>query len=155
MLDIERQPRKAKSIPLISLIDVVFQLLIISCSLPASRVRNRWSLHCLRRLRLNLWAEASKAPDMKTLHIYISDTGETFLERDSLGEKDMSDKLSEIFSGKTRPRRACAQRRQSYGRRTGEGARPYLQAPVAANIAVADWVIPSKPVAAGEGRHNG
>ncbi len=154
MLDIERQPRKAKSIPLISLIDVVFTRQIyfmlttsftrsesLELALPAAEAHKPQS-------------EASKAPDMKTLHIYISDTGETFLERDSLGEKDMADKLSEIFTAK--PDRGVLV--LSAGKVTvGELVKvlDHIYSAGGRNIAVADWVIPSKSSASAEGRHNG
>jgi biopolymer transport protein ExbD len=90
MIEIERQLRKFKSIPLISLIDVVFQLLIYFM-LTTSFTRSE-SLE----LAMPPAAEAAKLArqdDSQTLHIYISNNGETFLEQKSMGEQDMSNAL--------------------------------------------------------------
>lgn len=97
MLEIERQPRKAKSIPLISLIDVVFQLLIYFM-LTTSFTRSESLELALPASAEKVPVEVAKGADMKTLHIYISDTGETFLERQSLGEKEMSEELTHLFT---------------------------------------------------------
>ena len=90
MIEIERQYRKFRSIPLISLIDVVFQLLIYFM-LTTSFTRSE-SLE----LSLPAPAEAAKLArqdDAQTLHIYISNNGETFLEQKSIGEQDMAQQL--------------------------------------------------------------
>src|ERR1700761_762194 len=100
MIEIKRQTRRAKSIPLISLIDVVFQLLIYFM-LTTSFTRSE-SLE----LSLPPAAEAAKLArqdDAQTLHIYISNTGETFLEQKSMGEQDMAQELhSELTSNPDR-----------------------------------------------------
>jgi len=92
MIEIERQLRKSKSIPLISLIDVVFQLLIYFM-LSTSFTRSE-------SLELALPSDAPKhleigrgKEDAQTLHIYISNTGETFLEKQSVGEHELLGEL--------------------------------------------------------------
>jgi biopolymer transport protein ExbD len=95
MIEFERQLRKFKSIPLISLIDVVFQLLIYFM-LTTSFTRSE-SLE----LTLPAAAEAAKLArqdDAQTLHIYISNTGETFLEQKSMGEQDMAHELRSLIA---------------------------------------------------------
>lgn len=95
MIEIERQPRKSKTIPLISLIDIVFQLLIYFM-LTTSFTRSE-------SLELSLppaseAAALAKKDDAQTLHIYISNTGETFLERQSMGEQDMAHELKSLIA---------------------------------------------------------
>jgi biopolymer transport protein ExbD len=90
MIEIERQRRKSKTIPLISLIDVVFQLLIYFM-LTTSFTRSE-------SLELSLpaaqdAAKMAKQDDAQTIHIYISNSGETFLERKSMGEEAMLHEL--------------------------------------------------------------
>src|SRR5580692_2508839 len=94
MIEIQRQTRRAKSIPLVSLIDVVFQLLIYFM-LTTSFVKSE-SLELL----LPPAREANKTTikkDEQILHIYISDVGETFIERKSVSEKEMMDELHNVF----------------------------------------------------------
>jgi biopolymer transport protein ExbD len=99
MIDIERQLRKSKSVPLISLIDVCFQLLIyfmlttsftrsesLELSLPAAAQANKKI------------AMSSNREDAKTLHIYISSDGETFLEKKSMNEHDMVEELKSLLA---------------------------------------------------------
>jgi biopolymer transport protein ExbD len=145
MIEIERQLRKSKSIPLVSLIDVVFQLLIYFM-LSTSFTRSE---------SLELALPATEAPknlslgkpkeDAQTLHIYISNNGETFLEQKSINEEDMAKEL--------RARLAVNQDR-------GILLLSANQVPVQVmvhvldriytaggkNIAVADWIIPSAQI---------
>lgn len=141
MVEIERNRRKTKTIPLISLIDVVFQLLIyfmlttsftrtesLELLLPAQAVEQEGS-------------GAAAKPAQKTLHVYISDTGETFLERESLGEKDLADRLATIF--KESPDRGVlvlSAGKVSVGSLVKVLDRIYSAG--GRNIAVADWSIP-------------
>ena len=95
MITIERQTRKSKSIPLISLIDVVFQLLIYFM-LTTSFTRSE-------SLELSLppsaeAAQIAKKNDAQTVHIYISNTGETFLEQKSIGEQEMDHELRSMLA---------------------------------------------------------
>lgn len=138
MLDIARAPRKAKTIPLISLIDVVFQLLIY-LMLTTSFTRSE-SLELALPTAAQQGAEMPK-PAEKTLRIYISDTGETFLERESLGEKEMSEKLSSLLA--TSPDRGVlvlSGGKVSVGTLVKVLDRIYSAG--GRNIAVADWNIP-------------
>lgn len=149
MLEIERLPRKAKSIPLISLIDVVFQLLIYFM-LTTSFTRSE-SLELALPSNAKPSAEASKQTE-KTLHIYISDTGETFLERASVGEKEMMDKLASIFTAS--PNRGVlvlSAGKVSVGALVKVLDRIYSAG--GRNIAVADWIIPKADSAKGAGAH--
>lgn len=94
-MEIQRQVRKSKTIPLISLIDIVFQLLIYFM-LTTSFTRSE-SLE----LALPPSQEAAKSvkqDDAQTIHIYVSDTGETFLERKSIGEQDMARELKAMMA---------------------------------------------------------
>lgn len=146
MMDIERQPRKAKTIPLISLIDVVFQLLIY-LMLTTSFTRSE-SLELALPAATKL-ADAPKQ-DSKTLHIYISDTGETFLERDSLGEKEMSDLLASTFAAAPdRGVLVLSASKVSVGSLVKVLDRIYSAG--GRNIAVADWIIPVQAKGKGNG----
>lgn len=150
MMDIERQPRKAKTIPLISLIDVVFQLLIYFM-LTTSFTRTE-SLELALPAAAKPSAEASNKPPEKTLHIYISDTGETFLERDSLGEKEMAEKLSTVFlESPDRGVLVLSAGKVSVGALVKVLDRIYTAG--GRNIAVADWVIPRSQAKAEEAHH--
>lgn len=150
MMDIERQPRKAKTVPLISLIDVVFQLLIYFM-LTTSFTRTE-SLELSLPAAAKPSAEASNKPPEKTLHIYISDTGETFLERDSLGEKEMGEKLSSMFAeSPDRGVLVLSAGKVSVGALVKVLDRIYTAG--GRNIAVADWVIPRSQAKAGEAHH--
>ena len=91
MIEIERQLRKSKSIPLVSLIDVVFQLLIyfmLSTSFTRSESLELALPEAPKTLQLGKPVE-----DAQTMHIYISNNGETFLEQKSMGEDDMAKEL--------------------------------------------------------------
>jgi biopolymer transport protein ExbD len=140
MVEIERQARKSKTIPLISLIDIVFQLLIYFM-LTTSFTRSE-SLE----LSLPPAAEAAalaKNDDAQTLHIYISNTGETFLEQKSMGEQDMARELKSlialnpdrgvlVFSAAQVPVKVLVRVMDRIYTAGGK------------NIAVADWVIPEQ-----------
>jgi biopolymer transport protein ExbD len=95
MIEIERQLRKFKAIPLISLIDVVFQLLIYFM-LTTSFTRSE-SLELSMPPAVEA-AQLAKQEDAQTLHIYISNNGETFLESKSMGEEDMSRELRSLLA---------------------------------------------------------
>ncbi|MEI6730529.1 MAG: biopolymer transporter ExbD [Pseudomonadota bacterium] len=96
MIEFERQARRAKSIPLVSLIDVVFQLLIYFM-LTSSFTRSE-SLELLLPPAVNAASQAAKNEDAKTIHIYISDLGETFIEQRSVGEQQMVSELKEMLA---------------------------------------------------------
>lgn len=97
MIDIQRQFRKTKSIPLISLIDVVFQMLIYFM-LTTSFTRSE-SLELLLPTTAAPAAVKTELPkDSATLHIYIANSGETFLEKKSLNEQDMAQALHNVMS---------------------------------------------------------
>ncbi len=140
MVDIQRQTRKAKSIPLISLIDVVFQLLIY-LMITTSFTRSE-SLELL----LPPAAEANKPvvakkSDTQTLHIYISDLGETFLEQKSINEQDMSHDLRDIFS-KNPDRGVLVLSANKVSVNVLVRIMDRIYSAGGKNIAVADWIIP-------------
>lgn len=138
MIEIQRQSRRSKSIPLVSLIDVVFQLLIYFM-LTTSFTKTE---------SLELMLPAANDPGKplvlkdtpKTLHIYISDLGETFIENKSMSEQDMSNDLHDIFAAD--PERGVL---------VLSGSKVSVQVLVRVmdriyraggkNLAVADWVI--------------
>lgn len=151
MIEIERQTRKSKTIPLISLIDVVFQLLIYFM-LTTSFTRSE-------SLQLSLppapqAAQLAKADDAQTVHIYISNTGETFIESKSVGEDDMARDLRSlvavnpdrgilILSAAKVPVRVLV---RVMDRIYSAGGK---------NIAVADWVLPTQEGKTVEGGTHG
>jgi biopolymer transport protein ExbD len=97
MIDIQRQTRKTKSIPLISLIDVVFQMLIYFM-LTTSFTRSE-SLELLMPTAAAPTPVKTELPkDAATLHIYIANSGETFLEKKSLNEQDMALALRDLMT---------------------------------------------------------
>jgi len=138
MIEIERLPRKAKTIPLISLIDVVFQLLIYFM-LTTSFTRSESLELALPGSAKAITTQVPKS-DAKTLHIYISNNGETFLERDSLGATEMSEALAKVFM--ETPERGVlvmSASKVSVGSLVKVLDRIYTAG--GKNIAVADWVI--------------
>jgi len=96
MVEFERNARRAKSIPLISLIDVVFQLLIYF--MITSTFTRSESLELLLPPAVNAKSPIAKKEDAKTIHIYISDLGETFIEQRSVGEQQMVSELKEMLA---------------------------------------------------------
>lgn len=96
MIDIQRQVRRSKSIPLISLIDVVFQLLIYFM-LTTSFTKTE-SLELILPPSVDAAKQAVKKDEGQTLHIYIADSGETFLEQKSMSEQDLARELHTIFT---------------------------------------------------------
>ncbi len=150
MIEIERQTRKSKTIPLISLIDVVFQLLIYFM-LTTSFTRSE-------SLELSLptsqdAAKMAKQDDAQTVHIYLSNNGETFLERKSLGEEALSRELRSLVA--LNPDRgilllSAAQVPVNVLVRVMD--RIYTAG--GKNVAVADWVMPQEHSKA-EGKKNG
>lgn len=144
MIEIQRQSRRSKSIPLISLIDVVFQLLIYFM-LTTSFTKTE---------SLELMLPPSNEPGKplvmkdtpKTLHIYISDMGETFIENKSMSEQQMSDDLHEIFAADPdRGVLVLSASRVSVQVLVRVMDRIYRAG--GKNLAVADWVLP--PTATG------
>lgn len=139
MIEIQRQTRRAKSIPLVSLIDVVFQLLIYFM-LTTSFVKSE-SLELL----LPPAREANKAAikkDEQILHIYISDVGETFVERKSVSEREMMDELHDVFAAN--PERGVLV--LSAGKvsvRLLVRVMDRIYTAGGKNLAVADWVMPA------------
>jgi biopolymer transport protein ExbD len=141
MVEIERQTRKSKSIPLISLIDVVFQLLIYFM-LTTSFTRSE-SLE----LSMPPAAEAAKLAkqdDTQTLHIYISNNGETFLEQRSLGEHDMAQELRSLLA--VNPSRGVlVMSAPQVPVKVLVRVMDRIYTAGGKNIAVADWVMPPQP----------
>ncbi len=145
MIEIERQARKSKSIPLISLIDIVFQLLIYFM-LTTSFTRSE-------SLELSLppaieAAKAAKQDDSLTLHIYISNTGETFLEQKSLGEQEMSRELRSLIALNP-DRGVLVLSAAEVPVKVLVRVMDRIYTAGGKNIAVADWIIPAaapKPV---------
>jgi biopolymer transport protein ExbD len=151
MIDIERQPRKAKSIPLVSLIDVVFMLLIY-LMLTTSFTRSE-SLELALPAAATSVVDPAKQPVMKTLHIYISNTGEIFLERKSLSEQQMSEELTGLFTeSPDRGVLVLSASKVSVGSLVKVLDRIYSAG--GRNIAVADWLMQKSEMQA-EGKHNG
>ena len=96
MVEIQRQSRRSKSIPLVSLIDVVFQLLIYFM-LTTSFTKTE-SLELMLPPNNEPGKPLVLKDTPKTLHIYISDMGETFIEHKSMSEEQMSNDLHDIFA---------------------------------------------------------
>lgn len=139
MIDIQRQVRRAKSIQLISLIDVVFQLLIYFM-LTTSFTKTE-SLELLLPPTTPVTLQSVKKDDEKTLHIYISDMGETFLEQKSINEQGMAQELRDIF--KSTPERGVLI--LSAGKVSVQILVRVMDRIYTAggrNIAVSDWIIP-------------
>jgi biopolymer transport protein ExbD len=142
MIDIERQLRKAKSIPLISLIDVVFQLLIY-LMLSTSFTRAE-SLELSLPSNANTVKLAANPEDAQTVHIYISDNGETFLENQSIGEKDIPEQLKPLLAlDAHRGILILSASKVSVELLVRVMDRIYTAG--GKNIAVADWIMPVKP----------
>jgi biopolymer transport protein ExbD len=149
MIEIERQLRKFKAIPLISLIDVVFQLLIYFM-LTTSFTRSE-------SLELSLPAPAEAAQlarqdDAQTMHIYISNTGETFLEQKSMGEQDMAQELhSELAVNPDRGILVLSAQQVPVKVLVHVMDRIYSAG--GKNISVTDWVMPQASKREGDGTH--
>jgi biopolymer transport protein ExbD len=141
MVEIQRQARRSKTIPLISLIDVVFQLLIYFM-LTTSFTRSE-SLELALPKAADVHMAAEKHADAQTLHIYISNNGETFLEKKSLGEQDMARELRSLIA--VNPDRGVlvfSAPQVPVGVLVRVMDRIYTAG--GKNIAVADWVIPEE-----------
>jgi len=149
MIDIERQLRKSKSIPLISLIDVVFQLLIY-LMLTTSFTRSEsleLALPSAPAVAQHLKMDAQE--NTQTLHIYISDAGETFLDNKSMGEKDMAQDLRAMFA--VSPERGVLVLSASHVPvQTLVRVLDRIYTAGGKNIAVADWVIPTSSSVQGD-----
>ena len=139
MVEIERQTRKAKAIPLVSLIDVVFQLLIYFM-LTTSFVRTE-SLELLLPPTVDANKPAAQKKDAKTLHIYISDLGETFLEQKSISENDMAKELKTIFT-ETPDRGVLVLSANKVTVQLLVRVMDRIYTAGGKNIAVADWLLP-------------
>jgi biopolymer transport protein ExbD len=145
MIEIERQLRKSKSIPLVSLIDVVFQLLIyfmLSTSFTRSESLELALPEAPKTLQVNKVTE-----DAQTLHIYISNNGETFLEQKSIGEEDMGKELRARLA--VNPERGIlllSADKVPVGVMVRVLDRIYTAG--GKNIAVSDWIMPGQPNAA-------
>jgi biopolymer transport protein ExbD len=98
MIAIERQKRRAKSIPLISLIDVVFQLLIYFM-LTTSFTRSE-SLEMLIPGNESTppHVTTAKPKDSGTLHVYLEDDGKMLLEERPLDEATLVRLLHDYFA---------------------------------------------------------
>lgn len=144
MLEIQRVPRKVKTIPLISLIDVVFQLLIyMMLTTSFTRMESLELALPSAAKPVEVGVAATKPPE-KTLHVYISDTGEVFLERASVGEKEMQDQLSGIFTADAdRGVLVMSASKVSVGSLVRVLDRIYSAG--GRNIAVADWMTTRAP----------
>lgn len=139
MIEFERQLRKFKSIPLISLIDVVFQLLIYF--MLTTSFTHSESLELALPPSLEA-AKAANPDDSQTLHIYISNNGETFLEQKSLGEQEMSQELrAQIAANPERGVLVLSASQVPVGVLVRVMDRIYSAG--GKNISVTDWVIPS------------
>ena len=138
MIEIERQHRKSKTIPLISLIDVVFQLLIYFM-LTTSFTRSE-------SLELSLPAAQdaammAKQDDAQTIHIYISNNGETFLEHKSMGEEAMSHELRSLVA--LNPERGIlVLSAQQVPVKVLVRVMDRIYTAGGKNVAVADWIMP-------------
>ena len=140
MIDIERPPRKSKSIPLISLIDVVFQLLIYFM-LTTSFTRFESLELVLPAAKAAPVVTPAKQEDAQTMHIYISDTGETFLGPRSVGEADMVRELKSLLA--LNPDRGILVLSASnVSVRTLVRVLDRIYTAGGRNIAVTDWVMP-------------
>jgi biopolymer transport protein ExbD len=86
MIELERQFRKARSIPLTPLVDVLCCLLIFFM-LSTSFVRTQ-------AMELSLPSQGAPQGG-KTVHVYISNNGEMFLENQTVDEKSLHHLLRE------------------------------------------------------------
>ena len=144
MVEIERQVRKSKSIPLVSLIDVVFQLLIYFM-LTTSFTRAESLELALPSSEQTAQGAEKAIEDAEIVHIYISDTGETFLERKSLGEQEIAQELRALLA--VNPQRGILVLSSSQvpvGLMVHVLDRIYTAG--GKNVAVADWVMPKAEV---------
>ncbi|HEU5046459.1 MAG TPA: biopolymer transporter ExbD [Rickettsiales bacterium] len=139
MIDIQRQTRKAKSIPLVSLIDVVFQLLIYFM-LTTSFTKTE-SLELLLPPSAPPTAHNIRKDAEETLHIYISDVGETFLENKSINEQDMVRDLHGIFT-QTPDRGVLVLSASKVPVQVLVRVMDRIYTAGGRNIAVADWILP-------------
>jgi len=139
MIEIQRQTRRAKSIPLVSLIDVVFQLLIYFM-LTTSFVKSE-SLELLLPPSVEASKKAVKK-DEKILHIYISDVGETFIERKSVSEKEMMQELHDVFADDPE-RGVLVLSAKKVSVRLLVRVMDRIYTAGGKNLAVADWIMPA------------
>ena len=139
MIEIQRQTRRAKAIPLVSLIDVVFQLLIYFM-LTTSFTKTE-SLELLLPPSAPINVTPEKKEEAQTLHIYISDMGETFLEQKSLNEQDMAQELHGIFTS-TPERGVLILSAGKVSVQVLVRVMDRIYTAGGRNIAVADWTIP-------------
>jgi biopolymer transport protein ExbD len=141
MIEIQRQARRAKSIPLVSLIDVVFQLLIYFM-LTTSFTRSE-SLELLLPRTVEASPANIKVDKQQVLHIYISDVGETFLEKKSMSEQEMAQELRAIFA-ETPERGVLVLSGGKVSVRVMVRVMDRIYTAGGKNIAVADWIIPQQ-----------
>ena len=143
MIDIQRQKRQSKSIPLVSLIDVIFQLLIYFM-LTTSFVRTEsLELSLPQAVKAGSKVISIKGKE-KTLHIYISDIGETFLESKTMNEQEMMEELKKIFvASPDRGVLVLSSSKVTVQVMVRVMDRIYTSG--GRNIAVADWIIPNAP----------
>ncbi len=152
MIDIQRHTRRSKAIPLVSLIDVVFQLLIYFM-LTTSFTKTE-SLELLLPHSAGQSQQEAKKDSGKTLHIYISDIGETFLENRSVSEQELSHELHDIFvSDPERGVLVLSASKVSVQLLVRVMDRIYTAG--GKNLAVADWVIPGGKVSSIGGKAHG
>jgi biopolymer transport protein ExbD len=139
MVEIARSSNKLKSTSLISLIDVIFQILIYFM-ISTSFVQTE-------SLELALPKSAAQVANKskeKTLHIYISDIGETFLEQKSMNEQEMMESLKKIFSDNA-DRGVLVLSASKVTVQVMVRVMDRIYTAGGKNIAVADWVIPAQP----------
>ncbi|MEI7669195.1 MAG: biopolymer transporter ExbD [Pseudomonadota bacterium] len=152
MFEIERTTKKAKSIPLVSLIDVVFQLLIY-LMITTSFVHSE-SIELLLPPAVEANKKTINADKEKTLHIYISDIGETFLEQKSINEQEMAAELHNIFV-KNPERGVLVLSANKVTVQVLVRVMDRIYTAGGKNVAVADWIIPVQPSKQPEVKNNG
>jgi len=140
MVEIARTTKRAKSIPLVSLIDVVFQLLIY-LMISTSFIRTE-SIELLIPPAIEANKATAAVEKEKTLHIYISDIGETFLEQKSMNEEEMNEQLRLIFT-KTPQRGVLVLSAGKVSVQVLVRVMDRIYQAGGKNVAVADWVIPT------------
>lgn len=149
MIEIHRNPRKFRGISLVSLIDVVFQLLIYFMLTTSFTRSESLELALPSAANASLPVKQAAKPKADVMHIYIADTGETFLEKDSLGESDMQMKLSTTFLD-TPDRGVLVLSAPNVSVQMLVRVLDRIYTAGGKNIAVADWVIPTAPAAPAE-----
>lgn len=141
MIEIQRGTRKAKSIPLVSMIDVVFQLLIYFM-LTTSFIKSE-SLELLLPPPIEPGKKVVTKDNEKILHVYISDAGETFIERKSVSEEEMVKQLHDIFA-ETPDRGVLVLSAGKVSVQLLVRVMDRIYTAGGKNLAVADWIMPQQ-----------